>query len=258
MLPRPAQWSKRERPTWFKQALMVAPALAVLAFGTGLRSLLIGVPVGVLAVALLAAALLWRGPRSVQVSFGELRLDHQVLRGAQFPLRRSRLAVVGWALLAVVFGLGAAVLLVAAVVQREPLNLVGTVLLGGISFVFGAALRAYLRRDKVNPPSLTLSETGIVLVHYQPQLIRWEDVGDVAAAVQVIRARMTLRYNVITISAAAGATSVRTTQLGSEPTAVYHAIRYYWRSPQARAELRDETAINRIRAGRYGSVGGRA
>jgi hypothetical protein len=261
---------RRDRGAWFKPAMTIAVLAALVAFPLGIGNPVAGGLVGAGALLLFAAALLLPRPRPPRVSLDDVRLPDAVLRGPRFPMRRPRAAVTAWTIFAVVMLTSAVLLAIMAVTERQPKNLVGTGLLGLFGTVFVLAVVAYVRRDRTNPPGITVAEPGIVVVGNAARLITWDEIDDVTAAVQdLMSGWWSVRQNVIGIDVrdapesrrvrfgllaswmvGNGDAEVRTVQLDTDPVTTYYALRFYWRNPDSRRELGSEVAVERIRSGR--------
>ncbi|HEV2781235.1 MAG TPA: hypothetical protein VGX25_17780 [Actinophytocola sp.] len=79
-LPRPPEWSRRERPLWFTPCVTAAMVAGILAVTFGLDDLLAGVVLGAVAVLLLGIVLVFPLPRPILVEHGG--------EGVRFPFRR--------------------------------------------------------------------------------------------------------------------------------------------------------------------------
>lgn len=274
-LERPPEWMSRDRGVWYKPAMVVFPFVLLAAVGFALRDLLPGLIVGAVAFGLFVVAQVLPRPRPLRVSLGEVRLTESIVRGPRFPIRRPRAALAAWTIFAVIFAVVAVGLAIMAFTEDKLASLIGTVVLGAFSAVFTLAVIAYLRRDKTNPPSLTLTERGVVVVGNAARSIAWDDVVGVRAAVlDMLSGWWSVRQNAIVVEVreSAGPTrparerlrmfasyvvgngdvEVRNVQLDSDPVVAYHALRFYWEHQDLRQELRGEAAVERIRSGQLG------
>jgi hypothetical protein len=273
MSVRPPEWTRRDRGAWFKPSMVVAPLLALGALISSFDDPVTGALLCAGAVALVAVALLLPPRRPLRVALGDVRLPNAVVRGVQFPLRRPRVAVTVWAVLALVFLATAVLLAVYAVANDKPSHLIGTAVIGLFGALFTMAVVAYLRRDRTNPPSVTLGAAGVVLVGNSARLIPWDEITGVTATIhEIVSGWWTIRQNAITIATAGddeaggglrrfasflvgnGDATVRNVQFDTDPVAAFHTLRFYWQHPDARGELTSEASVGRVRAGRLEPV----
>ncbi len=251
--------------------MLLSPVLLIVAVAVAFRSLLAGVLVGAGALLLFALAMVFPLSRPLRVAQGQVRLPDTVVHGVQFPVRLPRAAVVAWSFFAVIFTVLAIGLAAMAFAKREFSSLIGTLVLGGFATVFILAVVSYLRRDRTNPPSVTIAESGIVVVGNAARFIGWDAVAGIKAEVQTLMSGWwSIRQNAITIEVQGAGNpkrgrlrlfanvvvgndneAVRNVLMDSDPVVTYHALRYYWRNPDAREELGSEAAVERVRKGRF-------
>jgi hypothetical protein len=192
-LPRPTEWTRRDRRMWFGPCVIAAVVLAGVSVVVGRDNLIAGLIWGAAALVLLGVALTFPLPRPWRVSLTD--------RGVHLP------------------------------------------------------------------PLITMNIEGIELRGRQP--IPWERITDTKAwKLDLFYDWLPIRQNMISIEAVnpdaerrprwyrwALAShdhhTVRVVRLRTEPVLAYHAMRFYWQNPDARAELASEEAVERIREGRF-------
>lgn len=234
-LPWPDGWHRPSMGGWgvpvfcgFGAAFLTVLAVGMLVIGLNEAGAAQLVAAGVLgALAVVFGVLAWRNrPRDAPVAVDHVRVDGEQLAGVRFPGRPAgRLA-------AAVFRLRRDVLGIVLSPERLVVDLGGDRLALGwddVVEIRGAGFTSIGRPRRV----------------YNWILISTADDHPKALAVPPILRRL----GRIPPGLAAG---IVHTRLATDPMLVYHGLRFYLHNPGQRAELADQRAVDRLRAGRLG------
>jgi hypothetical protein len=222
-LPWPTGWAHRTRGPQYRPAVVGGVVCTLFACTLALNNLADGFVLIVFAMGLFVYALRPAHTYPVRVSLGEVPGPRSPLRGVQFPLRISNPL---------------------AVLRRRP-----TVTLTPTAVVADRGSALVIPWSAITEVRATAAITGIPHSLLPAPRQNWLTIAVTdPAAVDATASRLLRRFGGNTVAGFA------TTSLLSDPVVLYHTLHYYLDNPQARPELADRCAIDRIRAARVDPV----
>ncbi len=217
-LPWPSGWARRTRGPQYRPATVGGIVCVLFAVTLALNNLADGLLLIVFAMGMFIYALRPAPAYPIRVALGQVP-GPSVYRGAQFPMRMSNPL---------------------AVLRRRP-----TVTLTPTAVVADRGSALVIPWSQITEVRATEAVTGIPHSLLPPPKQNWltiavADPDAVAGAVS----RSLRRFGANTI------TGFPTTSLLSDPVVLFHTLHYYLDNPQARPELGDTHALDRIRSAR--------
>jgi len=217
-LPWPAGWARRTRGPQYRPAVVGGVVCVLLAGTLALNNLADGLLLIVFAMGMFIYGLRPATAYPIRVALGQVP-GPSAYRGAQFPLRISNPL---------------------AVLRRRP-----TVTLTPTAVVADHGSALVIPWSQITEVRATEAVTGIPHSLLPPPKQNWLTIAVAdPSAVAAPPSRQLRRFGTNTV------TGFPTTSLLTDPVVLFHTLHYYLDNPQARPELADSDAIDRIRSAR--------